>query len=341
MNRREAVAATTAAWLAAGGSAAGQGPPARPGGRAGGAEAAHDPTAGLRTFGGIGKEREILEAGTEVELFRHAGAGCLTHMWFAMDARTRVRVYVDGEPEPSIDMALDLGHGYAHGGPPEPWGVPQLGRQGGVYNTYRVPFGSEVRVAVIPTTEVFDGVNGRNAWWIVRGTEGLPVTLGGVRLPDSARLRLHRLEGRRAKPLEEFALCETAGSGALYQVTLAARGDRPLGTWEDQAYQEGCVRAYVGGAAKPLFLSSGLEDYFVSSGYFHHRKLFQTEVSGLTHIDVGKNRFAAYRFHDRDPVFFRDGLRLTLRCGEELDGRVFHQAPGAEYTAYTWVYRWA
>ena len=299
-----------------------------------------EPPAGLQTFGAIGKERPILEAGKEVELFRETGAGCLTHMWFAMDTRTRIRVYVDGEAAPSIDMAQDLGHGYAFGGPPEPWGVPQMGRQGGVYNTYRIPFGHGVRVTVLPTTTVFDSVTRHDAWWIVRGTRNLPVLVVGVRLPASARLRLHRLEAYRARPLEEFTVCESKGSGALYQLFLAVEGERPLHTWEDQAYQEGCVRAYMGGSRTPVFLSSGLEDYFVSSGYFHHRKLFQTAVSGLTHIDVEKNRFSAYRFHDHDPVFFRGGLRLTLRCGEQLDGRVFHDAPAARYTVYTWVYEW-
>jgi len=91
----------------------------------------------------------------------------------------------------------------------------------------------------------------------------------------------------------------------------------------------------MGGSKEPTFLSSGLEDDFVSSGYFHHRKLFQTAVSGLTHIDVRKNRFSADRFHDQIPVFFTGGLRLTLRCGEELEGRVFHDAPAANYTVYT------
>lgn len=334
MNRRQAIATTTTATLlAAGGTAAGQA-------GAGGDRAASARAAGLRTFGGIGKERTILEAGKEAELFRHAGAGCLSHMWFAMDERTRIRVYVDGEDRPSIDMAQDLGHGYAHGGPPEPWGVPRLGRGGGVYNTHRIPFGSEVRVCVLPSTAVFDGVTKRDAWWIIRGAEGLPVTLGGVRLPETARLRLHRLETHRAEPLEEFAILDVPGDGALYLVTLAVQGERLSGTWEDQSYQEGCVRAYVGGSRRPLFLASGLEDYFVSSGYFHHRKLFQTAVSGLTHLDVDKNRFAAYRFHDDDPVFYRDGLRLTLRCGEELEGRVFHKAPAATYTAYVWLYQW-
>jgi hypothetical protein len=78
-----------------------------------------------------------------------------------------------------------------------------------------------------------------------------------------------------------------------------------------------------------------------SSGYFHHRKLFQGPVSGLTHIDVEKNRFSAYRFHDADPVFFRDRLRLTLRCGEEFAGRKFHEAPPVTYTVYSWVYKWS
>ncbi len=300
---------------------------------------AFDPE-GLQTFGSIGKERTILEAGKEVELFHHEGKGCLTHLWFAMDERTRIRVYVDGESDPSIDMATDLGLGYAFGGPPEPWGVPQMGKQGGVYCNYRIPFGRSVRVTVMPTTKVFDSVNKRDAWWIIRGTEPLPVVVGGVRLPDSARLRLYRLEGHRAIPLEEFTICETKRSGALYMVTLCAQGDRKNRTWEDQCYQEGCVRAYMGESKEATFLSSGLEDYFVSSGYFHHRKLFQNSVSGLTHIDVEKNRFCAYRFHDQDPVFFRNGLRLTLRCGEKIDGHVFHDAPAATYTVYAWAYEW-
>lgn len=168
-------------------------------------------------------------------------------MWFAMDQRTRIRVYVDGEKSPSIDMAQDLGHGYAFGGPPEPWGVAQIGRKGGVYNTYRIPFGDGVRVTVVPMTATFDSVNGRDAWWIVRGTRNLPAFVGGVRLADKARLKLRRLENYRARPLEEFTLSESKDSGALYQVAMAVQGDKKSGTMWDQAYQEGCVRAYVGG----------------------------------------------------------------------------------------------
>ncbi len=261
-------------------------------------------------------------------------------MWFAIDERTRVRVYVDGEQNPSIDMAKDFGHGYAWGGPPEPWGITQFRRLGGVYNTCRVPFGNGIRVTVLPTTEAFDSVNKRDAWWIIRGSRNLSVFIGGVKLPDSARLKLHRLDEYSAKPLEEFTVAKTKGHGALYEVFVAAQGERPPGTWEDQSYQEGCVRAYLNDATNATFLSSGMEDYCISSGYFHHQQLFQTDSSGLTYIDVQNNRFAAYRFHDRDPVFFTNGLRLTLRCGEEFNGHVFHHPPPAKYTVYTWIYEW-
>src|SRR5579885_554601 len=174
--------------------------------------------AAWKTFSSIGKESRALDGGREAELLRHDGKGCLTHMWFGGDwpgyERTRIRVYVDGERTPSIDMEMGLGHGFGFGEAAAPWGAVRLGKTGrpsGVYNTYRIPFGSGVRVTAQRPKDLPDAP----FWWIVRGTENLPVTLGGVRLPDGARLRLHRRDGHTARPLEEFDLCDVKGSGAL------------------------------------------------------------------------------------------------------------------------------
>ena len=71
--------------------------------------------AALQTFCAIGKQLECLNGYGEVDLLREAGRGCLTHMWFGGDwpgyERTRLRVYVDGETQPSIDMEVGMGHG--------------------------------------------------------------------------------------------------------------------------------------------------------------------------------------------------------------------------------------
>ena len=115
-------------------------------------------------------------------------------MWFGGNwpryEKTRIRVYVDGEETASIDMELGLGHGYGFGDDAAPWGSEKMGKTGhpsGVYNTYQIPFGKSVRVTAKRAKESPDGAV---LWWIVRGTENRPVTLGGVRLPEQTRLKL-------------------------------------------------------------------------------------------------------------------------------------------------------
>ncbi len=314
-----------------------------PGGRAESAALAN-----LKTFGTIGKEVTPLTVEKEAELFHHEGKGALTHMWFGGSfkgyARTRIRVYVDGEKKAGIDMELFLGHGIGFGDASCPWGIGRFGNTGGdsgIYNTYRIPFGRSVRV----TAQLAPGSEPHPMfWWIIRGTENLPVEIGGVRLPEMARLRLRTLENFVARPLEEFALCDTPGSGLLYQVTIAAKGARKARKdegerWKDLSFMESCVRAYMGGDKEPLFLSSGLEDYFLGTYYFKAGRYY-TPVAGLTHFDAKANEFSAYRLHEDDPVFFHQGLRLTCRCGEKINGHTFHDPPETEYTTYVWLYQW-
>jgi hypothetical protein len=299
--------------------------------------------ADLETFCEIGKERSDLNGYGEAKLLRQKGKGCLTHMWFGGDwpgyERTRIRVYVDGEQKPSIDMELGLGHGVGFGDNGAPWGATKLGKTGhpsGLYNTYKIPFGTEICVTAHRDKGSPDGAP---FWWIIRGTEKLPVTYAGVRLPDAARLKLYKLEDYVAKPYEEFALCDVQGAGALYQVTIAADGLRDSGSWKDISYLEAIMRVYVDRKPEPIQLSSGLEDYFLGTYYFN-RGRYATDLAGLTHLDTKANTFSAYRFHDDDPIFFRKGLRLSCRCGEELDGKKLHDAPETRYTTYVWVYQW-
>ena len=123
--------------------------------------------------------------------------------------RTRIRIYVDGEEIPSIDMELGLGHGVGFADSDAPWGCRHVGKTGhpsGLYNNYRIPFGKRIRVTGQRSRNSPDGAP---FWWIVRGTENLPLSLGGVRLPDSARLKLHKVEQYSAMRLEEFNLCKS------------------------------------------------------------------------------------------------------------------------------------
>ncbi len=298
----------------------------------------------LKTIGTSGKAVYPFVEGdkTEAELFSHRGKGCLTHMWFGGKwenyERLRIRVYVDGEKSASIDMELFLGHGIGFKDTFGPWGTKRIGKTGqpsGVYNTYRIPFGKAVRV----TAQLHKGdTKNKRFWYIIRGVENMPVVFSGIRLPDTARLKLYKLEEHTAKTLEEFDLCNTKRPGMLYQVTVAAKSER-------HTFLESCVRAYIDTAKKPLLLSSGLEDYFLGT-YFFNRGMYHNEVAGLTHLDKEDHSFSAYRFHEEDPIIVSKGLRLTLRCGEEIGDQRHNKrmqrwkAPPTTYTTYVWMYEW-
>lgn len=300
-----------------------------------------DSTKDLRPIGGMGKGARVLKGGKEAVLFEHKGKGFLSHFWFGGNFRgvedTRIRYYVDGEEVASIDMDLYMGHGIGFNDNQAPWAtkhIGKIGKRNGIYNNYRIPFGKSIRVTAQRSENAEDNPQ---IWWIIRGVENGRVSLGGVELPKKARLKLIRLENYDAKSLEEFDLCNVDGKGAVYQVAIAARG-------KSLSYLEACMRAYLGGSLKPLMLSSGLEDYFLGTYYFDTGK-FHTDIAGLTHFNKETKSFSAYRFHDEDPIFFQDGLRLTCRCGEtehgQTDSKKGYLNPAeTHYTTYTWVYQW-
>jgi len=300
----------------------------------------------LKSFGTIGKEQQFLRGGAETELFRYSGHGCITHMWFGGNFKnyglTRIRVYVDNERRASIDMELMMGHGIGFQDEGAPWGIERIGKTGqpsGIYDTYRIPFGSSVRITAQrtkdePNDEPNDQPRNPPFWWIIRGVENLPVEIGGVHLPPQARLKLYKVEDHVTHPLEELDMYNQPKSGALYLVTIAGKST-------NFCFLESCIRAYLGGSKIPLMLSSGLEDYFLGTYYFNRGKYY-TPVAGLTHLVPGKE-FSAYRFHDREPVFFHDGLRLTVRAGEKIEGKLYGPEPGPAdtlFTTYVWVYEW-
>ncbi len=290
----------------------------------------------LQTFGHVGKQVHPLEAGKEAELLYHKGKGCLTHMWFGGDfedfGKTLVRVYVDGEAAPSIEMELMMGIGIGFQDDSAPWGIHRFGKTGspsGIYNTFRIPFGKSVRVTAQRAADLSDNPP---FWWIVRGTENLPMTLANIPLPENARLRLHRLENYTVQRLQEFDICSTHRPGALYMVAMAAASS-------NLNYLEAEMRAYLNGSHEPLKLSSGLEDYFLGTYYFN-RGRYYTPVAGLTHLNPQNNSFSAYRLHEEDPVFYQRGLRLTCRCGEERDAQPFGDPQATVYNTYVWYYEW-
>ncbi|MEC3907401.1 DUF2961 domain-containing protein [Tamlana sp. 2201CG12-4] len=301
----------------------------------------------LESFSAMGKQSEILNSGKEEVLFVKKGKGLLHHMWFGGGFKgienTIIRIYIDGEKKPSIEMKMSEGFANAYHSDNNFQSssiIGKTGRKGGVYNTFKIPFGGSIKITAQNNN------NRGQFWWILRGTTNMPLTINGVTLPENARMKLYKVEDKLVNAYDEFNLCDTKKDGLLYMVYMqgeAAESDKAYKEdWHKLSFLEACMRAYVGGAKEPVFLSSGLEDYFLGTFYFISGR-FANDLAGLTYFDKEKAKFAAYRIHDRDPYYFKNGLRLTCRAGEvwfEKNNEKLHDAPNSKYTTYTWVYEW-
>ena len=227
-----------------------------------------------------------------------------------MDQDMRIRIYIDGEAVASLDFLLLLAHGVGFTEALEvqyiPWGTKRVAHaaDGGIYNTYRIPFSKSFRVtAMHPKGGAF--------FYIIRGVENLLVTVGDLTLPSNARLRLYKNVDVMLTPLQFITLASTTNTaGMLFQVTLAANST-------DYNYLEACMRAVIDGAANTTWLSSGTEDFFLSAYYFN-RGVYHLDNSGLTYKD-NKGVMSAYKFFENDPILFTKSFELTWRCGETIN----------------------
>jgi hypothetical protein len=293
----------------------------------------------------------ILVANEEKILYERAsGPGVVTEQWFTgegvMDQDARIRVYIDGEINASLDFMLFLAHGIGVGESSEAKNVPWSSRLmshvadgGGLYNTIRIPFLKSLKITVSRTHSLLKII-----YYIVRGVENYPLVLGDLLLPPNTKLHLYKNENVLLNPLQFLSLAQVNNSaGALFMVTMATNSSNYL-------YLEACMRAVVD--SEQMFLSSGTEDFFLSAYYFN-TGIYHTNDAGLTAKD-NRGFVSMYKFFERDPILFTKSFELKWRCGETIDDKngcpsVFppnHEGHNADklnetiVTTYTWVYEW-
>ena len=297
-----------------------------------------------------------------------------------------VRFYVDGETEASIAMTPAMACGTGpfssrtvagffprDGGvqtptgwtPPTkmgmtraPWQSKYFGKgsaNGGWWWNVRVPFAKSIRVTTeLPPVPGHPEVTSVGCYLQVRGAENIPIVLGGIELPSNARLRLQKIEGREYKWMDRVTLLDVPdGRGAVLMNTYAVE-------CATEGFQEGCVHIYTPRNSTPFpgtLLATGLEDYYNSAYYFSAGQFTQAET-GNTWWDGGWNathpgRWSAYRIHDSDMQFFRDGVKLETRISDTsktmpdgisykcIDDSPFTgSGPNATVWSYTFYYEW-
>ena len=192
-----------------------------------------------------------------------------------------------------------------------PWGTRRMGhlaRNGGIYNTFRIPFQKSIFVSL-------QSKRHGHLWYNVRGVENYPIIIGDLELPTEARLRVYKQENATVMPFEYIFLAMSKNrSGLLYQLTLNTES-------KNFYHQEACFRVIIDNEEQIQYLSSGTEDLFLSA-YYYNGGTFHGEHSGLS-FKEDPGRVCAYKFFEDDPVLFNSAFSLIWRCGELVDNQCF------------------
>ncbi len=261
------------------------------------------------------KPRRILATipevrGDRIELATLRGPGCIRRIWMGSRQNRQgiLRIYWDGEEEPSVESPIGDFFGLCHGVVMYPISSLYLvtSDQDTYTSYFPMPFASEARI------EVEVSPKGMDLFWHIEWHEYPEGTL-------EEPLRFHA-QWRREYPCEAFGedylVLDAAGEGRLLGFTYGVRVRDDAARWS----HGGADNIYIDGEQDPAFLrGSGGEDTFgVGSGGVLHEpdtSLYQG-MPYYVHEDLGPARayhsLAAYRFFETDAVPFSEHLHFRF-----------------------------
>ena len=229
------------------------------------------------------------------------GPGVIRHIWITtsrepLNLRSIViRVYWDGQENPSIECPVGDFMGFAHGKVmPYHSAVHSCGQNAGMNIWLPMPF---TKRAYITFTN--EGAAEIPLFYQIDYTTG-------DRLPDDTG-RLHVLF-RRENPttlLQDFTILpKRTGKGRFIGAVLGVR-------YEDKNWWgEGEIKVYMDGDTDlPTICGTGSEDYVCLSYGVQQTPFF---YNGCSLIDHDKGFVSMYRWHVPDPIYWKRECRITI-----------------------------
>ncbi len=262
-----------------------------------------------RTGGNMdGGQDEPIQPGETRTIAQMEGAGAVTHIWMTVCTKDPhylknfvLRMYWDGENDPSVESPLGdffgLGHGryYAYACLPI-----QIGTEQGFNCFWRMPYGNGARITV--TNE--GPIASRAFYFYVdfHSYASLP--------EDTGRFHAQYRQAFPPTPGENYVFLEATGRGHYVGCNLSIH-NRSAGWWG-----EGDDMFYIDGEERPSLHGTGSEDYFC--GAWSYGKPFSNLYFGCPLIEGGHVQNAlwnVYRYHLEDPIPFTKSIRVTIEHG--------------------------
>jgi hypothetical protein len=275
---------------------------------------------GIKGNGGItnrsakGNPSEPLLAGETKVLLDIHEAGMINRMWFTINNRSavmlrslRFRMYWDDQPKPAVDVPFGDFFCAALGIPVAFQSALFTNPEGRSFNSYiPMPFKKGARITI--TNESSENL----------ALLFYDIDFTSFSKPPENMLYFHSCWNRamHADLGKDFELLPAVhGRGRFLGVSVGVNVDSSyIKTW----WGEGEVKMYLDGdSLHPTINGTGTEDY-IGTGWGMGK--FTNTYQGCTLADDSIGKFAFYRFHIPDPIYFHNGCKVTI---QEMGGGMY------------------
>ena len=275
-----------------------------------------------------------VQPGQTLVLAELEGPGVVTHLWNTLNSQEpgharllRLRIYWDGEAEPSVDCPIGDFFAGGHGmNIPVESATVRVTSNGRARNCYwPMPFRKSARL-----TLTNEGRRGAAVYYYV----------DWQKLPSLAEdTPYFHAAYRHAFPTpagQNYVVADISGRGHYVGTVLGVVALSPA--W----WGEGDDLFFIDGESEPSVRGTGTEDYFCDawgfvqqSGLYYGTPLFEGLKEPI-------NRTVAYRWHLPDPITFESALRLELEHRGVVwreDGRIANHT-GERFDDFSSVAFW-
>lgn len=231
------------------------------------------------------------------------GPGSIRRIWMTVlpsepgfSRLMSLRIYWDGEKEPSVQCPIGDFFGVGHGVQAVVDSIPvHTSAEGRARSCYWVmPFRKSARVTITN--------DGSKATW------GLYYQLDGVYEKVSAGTPTFHAMYRQEFPAKkgDYLIADIKGRGQYVGTVVSVR------SLSEGWFGEGNDYFYVDGAVEPTLRGTGFEDYF---GEAWALRVTNGPYSGCPFFDGGfvGGRASCYRWHVPDPIHFERSLRVEIQ----------------------------
>lgn len=288
-----------------------------------------------------------IAAGETRPIAEIAGAGAIRHIWCTLLSyeefflRTiRLRMFWDGETEPSVDTPIGDFFGVGHGICTDFWSLPltMSPDNGRGFNSYwAMPYGDGARIEIVNESgapvnfyfyidyEEYERLDDDLARFHAQWRRENPTASWGAELPLAYPLG-KTVEGQRQLFEELWRVPNLSGADNYVLLEATGRGqyvgcNLNIDCFQQEKndwYGEGDDMIFIDGETTPSIYGTGTEDYFNTA--FCPRTPFSTPYHGLT-LNSGdaqnpwRGKNSVYRFHIEDPIRFETSIKVTIEHG--------------------------